>query len=299
MPSVPVATLTTVPRVDSDSLSDFFAGLRFVVNAFGHQHDSPTAEAAPRVIGDLELIYFRGGLGRVIISEETHECRRGDLMIIPPFAVHEIRTIREDPHDNFWVHFDVLPVYARDQLVSLLSEDRCYRLALDLDGPIARTFELFGAAMEARGDAGTKAVLEGYLRVLCVELARVKRRSSTELPSVPLDSEREILDRIVGYVEAHISDDITVERLVDVAGCSRSSLFALVRRVFDRPPMAVVRWMRLRHAERLLRTTTLSIKEISAAVGIASPFHLSRLVKGLYGVSPQHLRTSGHVFRTP
>lgn len=63
--------------------------------------------------------------------------------------------------------------------------------------------------------------------------------------------------------------------------------------------MAMVRWMRLREAERLLRSTERSVKEISALVGISSPFHLSRLVKELYGVSPQQLRTQGHAEWTP
>ena len=59
------------------------------MNRFGHQHDDPAAEADPRVIGDVELIYFRGGRGRVVSSESTYACRRGDLVIIPPFYERE------------------------------------------------------------------------------------------------------------------------------------------------------------------------------------------------------------------
>jgi hypothetical protein len=112
-------SFTTHPALRRDPLSAFLSELRFVVNRFGHQHDDPGAEADSRVMGDVELIFFRGGPGRVISSDAVLTCHRGDLVIIPPFFVHEIRTAADDPHENYWVHFDVAPLYERDRLVRL------------------------------------------------------------------------------------------------------------------------------------------------------------------------------------
>jgi transcriptional regulator GlxA family with amidase domain len=48
--------------------------------------------------------------------------------------------------------------------------------------------------------------------------------------------------------------------------------------------------MRLRHAEKLLRETALSIKEITAAVGFAYATQLDRAFKAAYGSPPKEFR---------
>jgi AraC-like DNA-binding protein len=293
------AQCVRVPHSKSDSLSDFFSGLRFIINAFGHQHGTLTADAPSRVIGDLELIYFRGGTCRITLAGQELECHRGDLVIISPFTVHEIRTVPDDPHENYWIHFDVLPLYGRERLIELLVSDRNHRVSLPTEGTAAKACELMGLAMRNENSSGVHAALEGYLRAICVELVHVKDSGPVDHKDVPRDEARTVLDRAIAYIESHLPDHISVDHLVESAVCSRTTLFTLFNRHFGRSPMAVIRWMRLRHAERLLRGTTLSVKQISAAVGIGSPAHLSRLIKELYGVSPRELRTSRQEVCTP
>jgi AraC-like DNA-binding protein len=307
-------SFTTHPALPADPLSAYLADLRFVVNRFGHQHDDPSAEADPRVIGDVELIYFRGGSGRIVSSGSDFTCGRGDIVIIPPFHVHEIRTTAADPHDNYWVHFDVAPLYERERFVSLLSSRGPHIKAADADPLTARALGLVASAVDravdlagsvpgrARfpgGAPGTNAVIEAAIRVLAVAIGSPGDLASILPRTIPSRDERSVLDRVLAWVAANLDAAIAVEDLVDVAACSRSLLFRVFQERLGRSPMGMVRWMRLREAELLLRSTSRSVKEISAAVGISSPFHLSRLVKELYGVSPQQLRTRGHAEWTP
>jgi AraC-like DNA-binding protein len=299
-------SLTTHQALPADPLSAYLADLRFVVNRFGHQHDDPSAEADPRVIGDVELIYFRGGSGRIVSPEASFTCRRGDLVIIPPFHVHEIRTSADDPHDNYWVHFDVAPLYERERFVSLLSSRGLHVQEADADplagqalGLIVTAVDRAGGGAERRpspGSAsGTNAVIEAAIRVLAAAVGSAGDLASVLPRTIPSGDERSVLDRVLAWVAANLDRAVEVEDLVEAGGCSRSLLFRVFRERLGKSPMAMVRWMRLREAERLLRSTSRSVKEISAAVGISSPFHLSRLIKDLYGVSPQQLRTRGHV----
>lgn len=304
VPDHPAPEIPTHSALPHDLLSSYLAELRFVVSRFGHQHDDPTAEADPRVLGDVEVIYFCGGRGRVISSGAEYACRRGDLVIIPPFQVHEIRTTRDDPHENYWVHFDVAPLYERERLVSLLCACGYHLRRADEDPLTAHALALLAAAVEQgtaakQGGAGISAVIEGAIRALVAAVGSGADLASILSQPVLSGHDRTVLDRVLSWVAANLKNSIEVEDLVDVAACSRTLLFRLFQEQLGRSPMAMVRWIRLREAERLLRSTTGSVKEISAQVGIASPFHLSRLVKELYGVSPQQLRTQGHAEWTP
>jgi AraC-like DNA-binding protein len=304
-------SFTTHPVLRADSLSDYLSRLRFIVNRFGHQHDDPSAEADPRVIGDVELIFFRGGRGGVISDRAELNCERGDIVLIPPFYVHEIRTTPEDPHENYWVHFDVSPLYERDRFVRLLSTGGLHRKRADSDPLIDSAVRLIAAAVDAASaerdsgesarpaSLGISAVIEGAIRAIAAAIARSAEQRLDLSGATLSDHDRGALDRVLSWVAANLGGVIEVDDLVQAAACSRSLLFRLFQEQLGRSPMAMVRWMRLREAERLLRSTHRSVKEISALVGISSPFHLSRLVKELYGVSPQQLRTHGHAEWTP
>ena len=289
-------TLTLESGITRDPLSSYLTSLRFVVNRCGHQHDDPAAEASARVIGDLELIYFRGGTGRIVLDGSSLVCGSGSLVIIPPYAIHEIRTVADDPHDNYWIHFDVLPIYERDRFTRLLVAGGTH-LHVEPDGLISRALELIGSAIDhpARGNG---SVLTAALQAVCALLGARSPVEDVVLVN-PSNADRSVLDRAIAFAEHHLSDQLSVESLAREAGCSRSRLFEVFRSQFGHSPMAVIRWIRVRNAERLLRSTALSVKEISARVGIASQFHLSRLISEQYGMSPRALRTASHAFWTP
>jgi transcriptional regulator GlxA family with amidase domain len=54
--------------------------------------------------------------------------------------------------------------------------------------------------------------------------------------------------------------------------------------------MDAVRHLRLQRARYLVMTTALPLADIAARVGIANPFHLSRLFRRYFGKSPREFR---------
>ncbi len=289
--------LRSSPQEPRDQLSVFLNRLVFIVNRCGHQRDDPNAEADLRVIGDFELIWFRAGVGRVTMGETVYECRRGSLLLIPPFRAHEIRTSPTDPHENYWIHFDVEPFYERERFAQLFSSLEPQTNPAHGD-PRHSLLLLLGEAVDGRTRPGSFAVIAGLLRALSAQLfADAPTADATTLKVATADT-RSILERAIVYARDHMAEELTIERLVEVAGCSRSRLFSIFADHFARPPMAVIRWMRVRQAEQLLRSTSLSVKEISSMVGVASQFHLSRMVKEQYGLSPRELRSSPYAVWT-
>jgi AraC family transcriptional regulator len=111
--------------------------------------------------------------------------------------------------------------------------------------------------------------------------------------SFPLD------DRVrdaLAYLEAHLREPLSLAAVARHAGVSRDHLPRLFRRDTGRTPMKILRVMRLELAERLLSTTSLSVKEVAARVGAPGPdpSHFMRNFRPFNGLSPgQYGKASG------
>ena len=81
--------------------------------------------------------------------------------------------------------------------------------------------------------------------------------------------------------------------LADLARQSQLSKFHFVRRyrrMTGRTPMADLRLIRLEAARDLLLTTTLPLKEIAPRCGLGDEYHLSRLFRQAFAITPGSLR---------
>ena len=277
---------------DADRLSRYLSSLTLTIRGFGHQHDDPTAECEPRVIGDFEFILYRSGVGRIGVGERSYVCRAGDLVLIPPYVPHEIRTDPSDVHDNYWLHIDVWPLHEVTAFCRLLlPADGSHAVHLPPDSDIPRIMELV-AEQFATHRPGSAAAAHGLVRALVASVARLVSVDDADVPRPIGDRDAAALARAIDCVLGNPDRHTDADELAHHAGCSRSRLFSLFRDRLGHPPMEFVRWVRLRQVELRLKTSDLTLEEISRRSGFASPFHLSRAFKLRYGVSPAAYRAA-------
>jgi AraC-like DNA-binding protein len=94
------------------------------------------------------------------------------------------------------------------------------------------------------------------------------------------------------YIESHISEPFGSAELARAAFISEQHLARIFRRETGKSPMKYVWDLRTSRGIQLLKSTGLTISEISAQIGFQSPFHFSRLVRAFTGNSPRTLRQS-------
>lgn len=100
------------------------------------------------------------------------------------------------------------------------------------------------------------------------------------------------LARAVAAVIAQPALPHSVKSLAATAGMSRSSFASRFLKSYDRSPLEFVQAIRLRTAARLLQTSELPVKAVSAAVGYSSRSHFSRAFRLTYGVDPSGYRAA-------
>jgi len=73
-------------------------------------------------------------------------------------------------------------------------------------------------------------------------------------------------------------------------GISKSYLCYLFKQDFDEPLTKIIRKLRLKHAVIDIKSSTLSLHEITTKYGFKSPSYFSRIFKEQYGMSPMEYR---------
>ena len=86
-----------------------------------------------------------------------------------------------------------------------------------------------------------------------------------------------------------------VESLAQIAGLSRSTFMARFAAVFARPPMAVLRSLRMRHAAGLLAADkNSSIEQAAAQAGYSNRASFCRAFRTVYGCDPSEYRRTAY-----
>ena len=116
----------------------------------------------------------------------------------------------------------------------------------------------------------------------------VPKITETEITSV----DQQLVDNATAYVENNISNgDITVETMSEALNMSRVHLYKRLTAITGQTPSEFIRDIRLRHAERLLRLSQLTVSEVSYKVGINNPRYFSKYFKDKYGMLPSQYKS--------
>lgn len=96
---------------------------------------------------------------------------------------------------------------------------------------------------------------------------------------------RAFLDLIEDPAREH-----TVDELAAASGMSRSLFSERFAEAFSRPPMDLLKQIRLHRAANLLRTTSLPVQLVGLTVGYVSRSYFSRAFRAAYGRDPKTFR---------
>ena len=104
------------------------------------------------------------------------------------------------------------------------------------------------------------------------------------------ESSRRVEQSIV-YMRQNLNRPLQVATLAAMAKISPSHFFALFKRRTGCAPMDYFTRLRMERARRLLDATTLSVKEVAAAMGYEDQFYFSRVFKSVTSLAPTEYRS--------
>ncbi|MCC6422687.1 MAG: helix-turn-helix transcriptional regulator [Phycisphaerales bacterium] len=264
---------------------------------------TPGERAVRTRVESRMFLWCRQGRGRLLINGRQMDFVPDDWVMLPWHHHIEYEADHDHPFMIGGIH--VIPshvgnvpvrfhgVYRTNGDVGMLS-GRHDRRIRGLEGIIRGRFNTPGDPLQLlahyiverfQHSKPNRSLMTHLGYVLIEELIRsVGSRPSDELPPSPT------MRRLRDFVEAHLDRPLSIADLAGSADCGEATVFREFRRHLQLSPARWIARQRARHAAILLRTTTLSVKEIGRRVGFVDPFHFSRQFKREMGASPRLYR---------
>jgi len=248
-----------------------------------------------------ELVVVLGGAARHVTSEGSYSIAAGDVFLIRGDLAHGyedtnrlmIINILFDPGalglpmgdlrrmPGYHVLFSIEPLLRRKH-----SFKGRLKLATDQLAEAAQLIARLDAEL-SESPAGYRFMARAHLMHLIGFLSRCySDTGATERHSLLA------LGEVLSFLERHYDEQISVDRLAEIAAMSESSLMRAFHKVTGKSPIDYLVGLRITKAAELLRSTDLRITEVSFRSGFNDSNYFSRQFRKTMGTSPRDYRAS-------
>jgi AraC family transcriptional regulator len=223
-----------------------------------------------------------------------HRVRRGDLFVTRSTTPYELRW-----RSPLGAELDVVHIH--------IAVDRClaaFETVFKEEANDVEVTEFFGrddtlaylsfacAEMLSTRTAATSQRVPAIAHLLAIHIAEKYTNIAAQKPDycggLPVIRLRKIED----YVRAHLTEDVSVETLAELAELSRFHFCRVFKQTTGMTPLQFVTRERMLKAQRLIRETSRSLIEIALEVGYTSPSHFAQAFRRTVGMAPNEFRNA-------
>lgn len=234
-----------------------------------------------RILEEFQIVYISEGAGLLETERTVLSVSAGEAFLLRPRTWHRYRPLSSTGWREHWVGFD--GPWARRVVREGFKSSPVPKVRITDEHAFAAAFHALQGLSDL-GSANLENVLAGHTLTIIgwlLAAARPARRSD----DIPADMQ----DAMTALASEH-SDAISLPELAAKMNMSYSRFRRRFRERFGLSPHQFRLHCKLTEARRLLRSTTLSIKEIGSRSGFDSEQYFCRLFKEHIGCTPGTFR---------
>jgi len=236
------------------------------------------------------FMYSQAGSGSEIISLEAGtrwQAEEGDLIVLPAGVRHKV-DVASPRERRQWAHVNYF-VYGNIDLFSML--DIPVLIRGSIGQRVGKAIAGWVADVPHRGGhplAGVVAQHEFALRLLAMvaPLCHLRADASERLDGL------QRLNPVIRHMEQNLDQPMNRDDLARMSGLSPAQFHVVFRSIMKVSPVAYLRALRVRHAQRLLIMTADPVKDVAIRSGYPDPFVFCKSFKRACGHSPTEYRES-------
>jgi AraC-like DNA-binding protein len=246
-----------------------------------------------------ELVLILDGRGKHQVGQEMYDISAGDVFVMlgnmshcyPEASKLSLINLLYDTSNLRLPRADLgaLPGYhALFQVEPRLRQQQRFQNRLKLD--MAELGRLAGLIAELEAELRAKAPGSHFLAT--AHFMRVVGLLARAYTRMPVGKEQPLnqISELLGHLEQHYAEPLTIDDLAKVARMSQSTLFRVFRHIMGRSPVDYLIRLRVGKAAQILRRESLRITEVSEAVGFSDSNYFSRQFHQVMGVTPREYR---------
>ena len=249
-------------------------------------------------IAQYVLIYCVEGSGWYQVGGKEHQVQQGQFFILPPNVPHTYGAAENGSWTIYWIHFsgEHAAVYAEGmqtpQQINVAANSRI----MDRIGIFEEMLSTLQSGTSIEDLRYASSLLHHFLASMRYLGQFRKAHHAGVLPKdadATTDSEA-VCQAAIHFMQENIENHITLQQVLHYTGYSQSHLLALFKKHVGQSPLAYFNHLKMEHACRLLRDTTLKVNQICHKVGIDDQYYFSRLFSKSVGMSPTDYRNRMH-----
>ncbi|MFC4599542.1 AraC family transcriptional regulator [Cohnella hongkongensis] len=230
-----------------------------------------------------KLYYICEGEGWVKIGDAEYDPKPGQVVFMPANVKQSYSVVNDNAYLKYWCHFTA--TIGESDLFQWFDVPHCMNVRQH-----ERWKVLFAELAALHTDAGflsrirEKAVMLELVALFLTEADTAIRM----LPGRAADVRR--LDQIEKYIDEHLAEPVTLEQLAKHVHLHPNYLVRYFNKQFAVSPLKYLNRRRMQKARELLRSTSLSIKEIAEQVGYPDTNHFAKAFRRENSCSPTEYR---------
>ncbi len=238
---------------------------------------------------ELELLAVNKGRATFLTGTDSLEINEGDIIIISPYVLHNFIIDKETDFEHFCICFDskILP----DTQLSKNFENGIIHpkpIIKSHEKFTSSLFNLLKSAFDAQRSkpVGWELTVIGNLSLFFSTLLKEGKISKKLFASNEADISRDIM----AFIEKNYASPITSSHAAEAMHVSKSYFCRVFKSNFGNCFQNYLCMFRLEKSKILLKTTNLSISEISTRVGFNSFSFFSKMFREYFGYTPSEYR---------
>ena len=261
---------------------------------YGYEKCLPLHSYGPAIRNHYLFHYVISGKGSLSVDKgdgsENYEIHENMGFLIEPAPINTYCADREDPWEYAWIEFDGLKAREILESAGLSTEHPIFLPQSEQAGTLLKD-ELFHLASSK---TQSSYHLIGHLFLIMDALLS---GSSSRRKTQNGKRTQFYTNEAIAFISANYPFSITVEDMANRLNLDRSYFGKIFRENMGQSPQEFLIRYRLSKAAELLKTTDLSIKDISVQVGYPNQLHFSRAFKNVYGLSPRSYRQKTRIIK--
>ncbi len=237
----------------------------------------------------IELIRVNNGKVECYLGKEKCLCSRGDIIFVPPNKVHSVLSVSEDAEIQ-GVVFDLHSVIGKNSEIPvdlILNKDRV-NTSFYLNGSKQNVTvnKLFCEIIDKYSDESLTYELE-MKALLCKLTAFLVQLYHADFEEI---KELDRLRPVIKYIKENYKETIYISELSNMLNICNDHLIRLFNEIMGITPAKYINNVRLEEAQKLLTNTSMTVTEISYAVGFSSVNYMSKVFKEVFELTPSLYR---------
>lgn len=239
---------------------------------------------------EYELYYMLDGGTTYFIEEEIFRINKGDFVLIPKGVWHSTDNQHYSRNERILISFGEELFSERTQLVLEALSDSAVICVPDTKLPDLEALLFKIEAEYQQQKKGRKCMLDIYVQELLFLLYRYKCNRK----NVVHESDK-IVYSVSEYISQHYDQEITLKDLSRHFAISEGYLSRKFKAVSGLGINQYITYVRISHAEKLLKESKLSVTEIAEKCGFCGSTYFSSVFRKIKGMPPLTYRKNNQL----